>query len=687
MEDRKRTVSDADGSTLPSPKRQALDKPDDIDVDLLSSNGLENVRKDAILRQMKAYKRDIEVQDLQMNNLQGTVLKLSKFVGCFEAWLDQVVRDLGGAAEAENLPDWPSKMLSESSDVEEALHSRASSIKSLLSSLPRTAVSNDSDSQIAQLSRKVAELRSEITTLSATKTTLEASLAEITDKYRASEKAIDRLRSPIVAAVNHKTASTDSKLGYSPSGDDSKPASNEDSSSMKKLADLELSLTQSAAVISQQSDTIAKLDKEVLELQSKVLNFESRVKNISEEEVIRSAPYKILREKYDATNTKLSSLSEREASLAAELTKIQNDNSLFNSTVQSELKKTNSDLQLQLGRAEQDVNRIRAARDDLLQELSILKSRDTVSANKEAIKLSEVRLERIKQLESEIAILRSEGSTQNVLENGTDSLPDTVDELQILVRKFKRKNSSLLSQLPSLEAAFKKAHEIASSKVSDSLDKDERMLRLQAEKAKADQKYFTAMRAKDALYSDKKSLEHQVMKGTDAISQLKESEKVLQSKVTNLLAQITELEIKLRSSEDIASNKSIEAKEKSRNIESLNDRISALTSELHSFTTRMKNESELRRKLEEQLARSRAENEQRRKIATMGGNTSSAEFEALRSIAICSVCSRNWKDTAIKSCGHAFCMECAKDRLNARLRKCPTCNQQYSHNDLLSIHL
>ena len=63
------------------------------------------------------------------------------------------------------------------------------------------------------------------------------------------------------------------------------------------------------------------------------------------------------------------------------------------------------------------------------------------------------------------------------------------------------------------------------------------------------------------------------------------------------------------------------------------------------------------------------------------------QLEALRSIAKCSVCSKNWKDTAITVCGHVFCSKCTQERLAARLRRCPSCNKGFSANDLLAVHL
>ena len=56
-----------------------------------------------------------------------------------------------------------------------------------------------------------------------------------------------------------------------------------------------------------------------------------------------------------------------------------------------------------------------------------------------------------------------------------------------------------------------------------------------------------------------------------------------------------------------------------------------------------------------------------------------------QSLAICTVCRRNFKDTAIKTCGHVFCKECVEDRLANRMRKCPNCNKGFGSNDYMRI--
>jgi len=53
---------------------------------------------------------------------------------------------------------------------------------------------------------------------------------------------------------------------------------------------------------------------------------------------------------------------------------------------------------------------------------------------------------------------------------------------------------------------------------------------------------------------------------------------------------------------------------------------------------------------------------------------------------LCAVCKKNFKDTAIKSCGHLFCKECVEERLTSRSRKCPQCGKSFGANDHMRVH-
>ena len=53
----------------------------------------------------------------------------------------------------------------------------------------------------------------------------------------------------------------------------------------------------------------------------------------------------------------------------------------------------------------------------------------------------------------------------------------------------------------------------------------------------------------------------------------------------------------------------------------------------------------------------------------------------------CSICNSNFRDTAIKLCGHVFCSPCISDCLRARNRRCPECKRPFAQEDLLTLFL
>jgi E3 ubiquitin-protein ligase BRE1 len=69
---------------------------------------------------------------------------------------------------------------------------------------------------------------------------------------------------------------------------------------------------------------------------------------------------------------------------------------------------------------------------------------------------------------------------------------------------------------------------------------EELVSRLQAEKAKADQKYFAAMKAKDLKEAEVRTLRSQNSRSSEIVTQLKDSEGKTRELVTNLERQVAE---------------------------------------------------------------------------------------------------------------------------------------------------
>ena len=98
-----------------------------------------------------------------------------------------------------------------------------------------------------------------------------------------------------------------------------------------------------------------------------------------------------------------------------------------------------------------------------------------------------------------------------------------------------------------MSTAFQKASKAASQKISELSALEERVMRLTAEKAKADQKYFAAMRDKDQRKAEVQTLRLQNTKSSDVVSQLKESEAASRLLLANLEKQLSEAKDALNS--------------------------------------------------------------------------------------------------------------------------------------------
>ena len=192
----------------------------------------------------------------------------------------------------------------------------------------------------------------------------------------------------------------------------------------------------------------------------------------------------------------------------------------------------------QLVRAETDLARIRNARDELLAEQQMRKSTEGQEKNFGAKlqELADAREARITALESETQRLRLqlEGST----EAAVNDLP--LEELRTKHANLERQYAMLNTELTSMQAAYMKFSKLASQKVLDFGALEEKISRLTAEKSKADQKYFAAMKTKEARDSEIRTLRMQSSSTSDIISQLKNSESIARSLVSNLEKQTSE---------------------------------------------------------------------------------------------------------------------------------------------------
>lgn len=377
---------------------------------------------------------------------------------------------------------------------------------------------------------------------------------------------------------------------------------------------------------------------------------------------------------------KLTKLNSSNVSRLNELERQQND---LKSVIEGEIIEENEKLKQQLQESENNLVRIRTTRDELLSKNNILTSQlQDQKTNESLVELNNV-------LSKRVELLTEERLEAIVGTPGTGKLEDLSQ--QELIHKI----SQLNNEIKEVELAFKQTREITLKKLTSSIDQENLTKKLTIEKNKADQKYFSAMRVKDSLTNENKLLKAQIAKSQDLIKNLNDLEKKYLNKIDLLSNQLVDFRIIKENS--LAENSKLHDELKTLNIaqDALHQEVERVNAKLESTLKEHTDLQESNKKRELELAKLQKQLQSTENILQKykTNNTNSLlqedeqQLEALRSIAKCSVCSKNWKDTAITVCGHVFCSKCTQERLAARLRRCPSCNRGFSANDLLSIHL
>ncbi|SMN18704.1 similar to Saccharomyces cerevisiae YDL074C BRE1 E3 ubiquitin ligase [Maudiozyma saulgeensis] len=385
----------------------------------------------------------------------------------------------------------------------------------------------------------------------------------------------------------------------------------------------------------------------------------------------------VMKSKIDILIRENNQLKQINDSFLGKFQKLSSEKEIFNNKITNEFSSNLEGLKTQNLALEKDLVRIRTARDDLLSKLSIVEAETKTPIILDDLKKSlDLSNEQWKKYENRL---------------------DTTSE------------NLLLKELQDMEIAFKELTQINNKKYSDLINQESMIAKLKVEKTKADQKYFAAMRSKDPILIENKNMGKAITKTNELILQMKDAEKLLQQKIENLykqlqLSQNNEKRLiestKQESLKIIDLNSQINKSEKKISVlknESLDlitgiNKLKTQNNELETENKVLKqkniNIDEKCKKLHQKLVSFTGEvNDKKRHYEDEDEDTLTQELENFRTLVYCSLCSKNWKNMAIKTCGHVFCEDCCNERLAARMRKCPTCNYPFSSNDLLPIHL
>lgn len=623
------------------------------------------------------------------------------------------------------VPSFQSALLTaDNPTFEEHLKSRSAEISSAISQLFSKSIAPSPE--ISELQGRIARLLStekvhitELEKSRSEKEQLEERLESASLRYMVAEKKLERARSATVAKLERQAIvggrESGSGFGGGTEGSGKKESSDGpngmDESNDGAAEAAELARKEAVAASIKQKEQLEKIEAENEKLTAQLTTLNVKMSRLSDDDCARTDLFKQLKLQHEDVIKRINNLEATNNQLREEAEKLQAERTAYRVQMENESQSALGEKEAQLMRAESDLARIRTGRDELIADNQMRKAahdqeRGSVNQVRE---LAAARAERITALESEIERLKIEvGQAESGSAPRTELDSLSAGELRIKYQNLERQYSMLVKEVPSMGSAWKKASALASQKISDLSALEDKVVRLGAEKSKADQKYFAAMKAKEARDQEVRTLRAQNSKSSDIVSQLKDAEASTRALVINLEKQLAESKEALTNIGSQSRTSHQQLLERTTALESSKGQVEELKKLLSTKDTSLSTVSSSHRKAEVEIEELKVRLDETKQSLKGWKNKSLAnegsEETALRvstpetsqpfsanqyrqMIAYCTVCRKNLKDTALKTCGHVFCKDCVEERLTSRSRKCPSCNKSFGTNDHMRVTL
>lgn len=451
---------------------------------------------------------------------------------------------------------FPSALLTTDNETfEKHLQSRSAEISSAISRLFNR--STNSSPQISELQGRIAKLlaseKSHITELEKhrlEKEQLVERLESASLRYMIAEKKLDRSKSVTVARIERQAvaggrseASNGLGGGTEISGEGHGDAGKSKIENGDDHTEAEEARKEAVAAVSKQKEQLEALEAENNKLTAQVTALSNKLSNLSDDDYGRSDLFKHLKSQHEDVIKRINHLEATNVQLREEAEKLQKERTAYRIELEGESEEAIAEKEAQLTQAEIDLARIRTNRDELIADVAIRKAaqvQERLSID-QLRELASVKEERVKALESEVERLRMRAGDADCHASPLSNLDDlSTDELHSKYANLESQYLMLSSELKSMAEAYRKASALASQKVGHIAALEEKSIRLGAEKSKADQKYFAAMKAKESREQELRSLRASSSKSSEMVSTLKDAEAATRGLIVNLEKELAE---------------------------------------------------------------------------------------------------------------------------------------------------
>ncbi|OAQ70353.1 E3 ubiquitin-protein ligase BRE1 [Pochonia chlamydosporia 170] len=602
MEDRKRpAIGGADDLAAPPSKRVAVNgsKTKDDAIEMKEEGWIENYAKGAIYRQMQEYSRKAATAESRLEELHKRCVHHDDHLRIIDGWWRQLLEELEVVAEptiSGNAPTSEPPYLSaigfkdlnefqnHLSDKGKTIKTKAESLLSRLAS-QRGSLSPEAATLEAKVNNLLAaqkEYMLKLDRLNTEKDQLSEQLNAATLRYFKAEKKLDRAKSSQVQKLEQQAFANATRPAGAAAAAAAAAASSEVGSDQHEVNgssdELLLKYEEATASSAKQKEQLDSILSELKTAQDENSTLKARQNTWTDEDFIRTDVFKQFKAQNEDLIKRINNLEATNKQLREEAEKLQAERTSYKTQLEADANQVTQELEADIMTRDQDLARVRSARDEILAEntqrkASMEQEKTSMGHVKDLISAKD---DRIAALESRLS--RLEPAEDQEMTN-TDDLTDvSEDDLRQRYKKLQQDFQSINQELPSIEKAYKKMKDQAQKRVLDFVAMEEKVSLLIAEKSKADQKYFAARKDADTRNNEIRSLRHQNSKSTEIIAQLKDLEAQNRLLLGNLEKQVADL--KQSNAVLTAENKKMESTslEAVRRSDSLNRQIGDLTS-------------------------------------------------------------------------------------------------------------
>lgn len=354
-------------------------------------------------------------------------------------------------------------------------------------------------------------------------------------RYMVAEKKLDRVRSLTVQKLERQLLATSSV--DAPKTKANEKQESQDTVSSQALLDAETSLQAALAESAKQAEQLQELAKDKQALLFQLTDVKVKATQHSDDDFAQTELFKQLKKQLEDFINRVNGLEASNNELRRATKKLQEERAAYRSEVDAELHAATVEQQQHLAKLESDLARIRTIRDELEADKSVRET--TIRGEKILhVQLKEMvgaKEEQIKALVSQID--RLQGDKVGVIPV-IDSL--STDEIRAQFANTTKQLGLMQDELDSMVKAYSRLSGSVSSKYNNQAELEEKLQRSSAEKAKADQKYFSAMKAKESYAAEVKTLRAQKSKSSEIIASFKDLEAASRQQLINLEKQIAE---------------------------------------------------------------------------------------------------------------------------------------------------